>query len=69
MSFTPVVLSTAGGMGTEAQSLVKRLAGKISRVRNQRYAETVSFIRRRLRFDILRTTISLSLQFGDIEGE
>ena len=56
-TFTPVVFSTAGGMGTEAQTLVKRLASKISRVRNQRYAETVSFIRRRLRFDLLRTTI------------
>ena len=41
----------------EAQTLVRRLAEKISRVRNQRYSETVSFIRRRLRFDLLRTTI------------
>ena len=56
-TFTPIVFSTSGGLGIEAKALVKRLAEKISMKRNQRYSETVSFIRRRLRFDLLKTTI------------
>jgi hypothetical protein len=56
-TFTPLVFSTTGGMGLEAQALVRRLAEKLSRVKNQKYPETVSFIRRRLRFDMLKTTI------------
>ena len=47
-TFTPIVFSTSGGMGREAHALVKKLAEKISRIRNQRYSDTVSFIRRRL---------------------
>ena len=55
--FTPVVFSTAGGMGKEAQSLIQRIAERCARKCGQRYSDTISHIRRRLRFDLLRTTI------------
>ena len=37
--------------------MVKRLAEKYAMKSGQSYAESVSFIRRRLRFDLLKTTI------------
>ena len=56
-TFTPVVFSTTGGMGLEAQVLFKRIAEKMSRKSGTRYSDTISFIRKRIRFDLLRTTI------------
>ena len=56
-SFTPAVLSTSGGMGNEMDRLVRRLAMKISNKRGERYSDTVGFIRRRIRFDLLRTCV------------
>ena len=56
-SFTPAVLSTSGGMGGEMDKLVRRLAMKISNKRGERYSDTVGFIRRRIRFDLLRTCV------------
>ena len=56
-TFTPVVFSTTGGMGTEAKHLVKRLAERTSSKSGQSYADVVNFLRTRLRFDLLRTTI------------
>ena len=55
--FTPMVFSTTGGMGEEAKKMVTRLAGKYAMKSGQSYAESVSFIRRRLRFDLLKSTI------------
>ena len=56
-SFTPLVFSTTGGMGTEADRFYKHLATKISNKTGHQYSDTVAFIRRRLRFDLLRTCI------------
>ena len=56
-TFTPLVFSTSGGMGKEAHALVKCLAQKMETVRGQRYSDSVSFIRKRLRFELLRTTV------------
>ena len=56
-SFTPLVFSTSGGMGEEATRFYKHLAGKISQKKQQRYCDVVAFIRRRLRFDLLRTCL------------
>ena len=50
-SFTPLVFSTSGGMGDEAERLTKKLASKM------RYSDAVGYIRKRLRFEILRTTV------------
>ena len=55
--FTPVIFSTAGGMGVEAQRLVKRIAEKYTTKTGQQYSHAISHIRRRLRFDLLRTTV------------
>ena len=56
-TFTPLVFSTTGGMGKEAQKLVKTLAQKMEGVNGQRYSDSVSYIRRRIRFELLRTTV------------
>ena len=56
-SFSPLVFSTAGGMAKEANSFFKVIAQKWSRKTNQTYADSISFIRRRLRFDLLKTTV------------
>ena len=37
--------------------LIRRMAMKISAKRGERYSDTVSFIRRRIRFDLLRTSV------------
>ena len=56
-SFTPVVFSTSGGMGQEAEKLLKRIATKIAYKRKEDYCHTISFLRRRYRFDLLRTCV------------
>lgn len=52
-----MVYSTTGGMGVEADRFVKRLAEKISTKKNIPYSSVVSFVRRRLRFDLVKTTL------------
>lgn len=54
-SFTPLVFGTNGGMGTECQMFLKALAEKISRKTNEPYAETITYIRTKLSFEILRS--------------
>ena len=56
-SFVPLVFSTSGGMGKEAKTFHKRLAVLISNKRGILYSEAMSFIRRQLRFCILRTVL------------
>jgi len=56
-TFTPAVLSTSGGMGKEMDRLVRQIAMKLSLNRGERYSDTVGFIRRRIRFDLLRTCV------------
>ena len=41
-TFTPIVLSTTGGMGREANKFFKKLADKLSRKSGQRYSEAIS---------------------------
>ncbi len=56
-SFTPLVFSTTGGMAPEAARFFKHLAQRISRRKGQAYSDVIAFIRRRLRFDLLKTCI------------
>ena len=51
--FTALVFSTSGGMEEEAKTLFKRVAAKMVNKTGQKYSET---IRKRLRFDLLKTT-------------
>ena len=55
--FSPLVFSTSGGMGKEAGIVYKRIAEKIANTKKQKYHETIAYIRKRLRFDLLKTTI------------
>ncbi len=57
-SFTPLVFSTTGGAGVEADRFLCRLAEKMTQ-KNQSstYSNNITFVRRRLRFDLLRTTL------------
>ena len=57
-TFTPIVLSTTVGMGKEAYTFLKKLADNLFRKSGQRYSKTLIFIRKRIRFDLLRTKIS-----------
>ena len=56
-TFTPVVFSTSGGMGQEATTVIKALSSKLADKTNQDYANCISFVRKRLRFDLLKTCI------------
>ena len=56
-TFTPLVFATTGGMGKEASVFVKRLSSLLSTKLNQSYSDTISYIRRRFRFDLLKTTL------------
>ena len=56
-AFTPLVFSTAGGMGKECSKLNKRIAELISKKRNEKYCHTISHVRTRLRFALLKATV------------
>ena len=57
-SFTPIVMSTFGGMGVEAKKYHKRIATLISEKRGERYADVINFLRTRMRFSILRSVLT-----------
>ena len=53
-TFTPLVFSTSGAMGNEAERFLKRVASLMSYKKGNLYSECISYIRRRVRFVILR---------------
>ena len=56
-SFTPLVLSASGGMGTEATIFYKRLASLLAGKWDIHYSRTVCWLRCRLSFALLRSSI------------
>ena len=56
-TFTPLVLSLTGGMGTAATVCYKRLASMIAQKRDQSYSKTMSWLRCSLSFALLRSSI------------
>ena len=56
-SFTPLVFSTSGGMVPECLKLNKRIAELLAHKRNEQYSVVMSFIRTRLRFALLKSTL------------
>ena len=56
-TFMPVVFSCTGGAAPEAEAFIKRVALKLSGKKMEKYSETVSYLRRRFSFDILRTCV------------
>ena len=57
-SFTPIMMSTSGGEGKEAARHHKRIATLISQKRNESYADVINYVRTRLRFSILKSTLT-----------
>ena len=56
-TFTPVVFSCSGGASKEASRLLKAMALKLSVKRREKYSDVINFVRRRIRFDVLRTCL------------
>ena len=56
-SFTPLVMSTTGGMGNEATVFFKRLASLLAEKRGEEYSKVMGWLRCRLSFCLLRSTI------------
>ena len=56
-SFTPLVFSTLGGMGKEAERYHKRLGQLIAQKRNELYSDVVNFIRTRLSICLLKSIL------------
>ena len=57
-SFSPLVFSTSGGMGTTATVVYKRIASMIAEKHNKPYSKTIHWIRCRLNFSLLRSSIT-----------
>ena len=56
-TFAPLVFSVTGGMGRAATTCYKRLAAMISEKKSVTYNKTISWIRCKLSFSLLRATI------------
>ena len=56
-SFTPLVLSSTGGMGREATTFYKRIASLLSDKWDYPYSKTLNWLRCRLSFSLLRSSI------------
>ena len=56
-SFIPLVLSASGGMGTEASIFYKRLATLLADKWDSHYSRTLCWLRCRLSFSLLRSSI------------
>ena len=56
-TLTPLIFSTTGGWGKEATLFHKHLARLLAEKRGESYNITISFIRKRLRFTLLRTIL------------
>ena len=68
-SFTPLVFSTSGGMVREAQGFMKKIAERMELTSGQKYSDCMGFMRKRLRFELLKTTlIALRGYRGRVDG-
>ena len=56
-TFTPLVIGTNGGMGVECQYFVRRLAELLSSKQMEQYAATVTWIRTKLAFEVIRSAV------------
>ena len=57
-TFTPLVFSTTGGMGKEAELFHERLASLIADKRNTSYSDCMAYLRKKLSFCLLRTVLA-----------
>ena len=56
-SFTALVCSTSGGFSKTCTKFLKRLAALLMAKRKEEYSDSMSYIRRSLRFCILKATL------------
>ena len=56
-TFTPLVFSCTGGVSPETERFLKLLSKKISEKKQEQYSHVVACLRRRFRFDLLRSCI------------
>ena len=56
-TFTPIVGSTFGGWGAEANRHHKRIASLMAEKKNENYADVINYIRTRLRFSMLKSIL------------
>lgn len=56
--FTPLVFGTNGGMGRECHMFVKQLATLLAEKTDEKYSDTVTWMRTRISMDILRSAIT-----------
>ena len=56
-SFSPLVFSAVGGMGTTATIVYKRLASLLAEKQGRSYSSTLHWLRYRLNFSLLRSAI------------
>ena len=56
-TFTPLVFTTTGGMGEECKRYHNRLAELVAAKKGENYANTVSWIRSKVSFAILRAAL------------
>ena len=56
-SFSPLVFSTAGGMGPTASVVYKRIASMLTQKCDQSYSKTLYWIRCKLSYSLLRSAI------------
>ena len=57
-AFTPLVFGTNGGLGEECAKFLSALSSKIAKKDDESYAHTITWIRTRLSFDIMRSSIA-----------
>ena len=56
-SFAPLVFLTTGGTGPACTNVLKRLASRIAEKRGERYGHVMMFVRTKLRFALLKSTL------------
>ena len=56
-SFTPVIFTTTGGVGPEANKHHKRIAQLMAIKKKGEYSQIISYIRTRLRFNLLKSIL------------
>lgn len=55
--FTPIVMSTSGGVGIKADRHHKRITSMIAEKRRESYADVLNYVRPRLRFCLLKSIL------------
>jgi len=60
-TFTPLVFSTTGGMGDECNRFHKPLAKLLSIKKGEEYADTISWIRSKVSFALIRSAQRLEV--------